>query len=340
MIRISALSLCAFSVLSACTTAPEVLPFEIVSIPAAVETDGMPEVGDTADDPAVWVNLANPEQSRILGTNKDTGLYVYNLNGETQQFLPVGRLNNVDLRENLAVGSNDEVNGLSWFAINADTAEVTHLGDTPVPSLEPYGVCAGLMDGTFMASPTYKDGKIEIWTTPVTLDGEIAPTLSRTLQLPGQLEGCVYHEPSARLFIGEEERGIWVLDLSDPNAEPTPFDTIAAGNGLAADVEGLSIWDRGEGEAYLVASAQSKNRFVVYDLSANQPVGIFTVAESADGAIDAVTHTDGLDVSGASLPGFPRGLVVVQDDGNPRPEQNQNFKLVDWTLVEAAIVRD
>lgn len=329
--------LAAFFATTACATVPEVLPFEVMSVQAVGETQGMPERGDRADDPAIWVNRADPEASRILGTNKETGLYVYNLDGETQQFLPVGRLNNIDLRENLAVGSNDEVNGLSWFAIDPENAEITHLGDTPVEPMEPYGVCAGLMDGVYMASPTYKDGTVEIWTLPLNQDKKIVPTLSRTVQLPGQLEGCVYHERSQRLFIGEEERGIWVLDLADPNAQPTPFDRIVDGNGLVADVEGLSIWDRGSGPAYLVASAQQADRFVVYDLSTDTPIGIFTVSERADGAIDAVTHTDGLDVNAASLPGFPRGLVVVQDDGNPAPEQNQNFKLVGWASIEDAL---
>lgn len=337
MIRATCLSLTALFAVVGCASAPEVLPFDVLPVPATAETDGMPERGDRADDPAIWVNTANPEASLILGTNKETGLYVYGLDGETRQFLPVGRLNNIDLRENLAVGSNDEVNGLSWFTIDSESATVTHLGDTPVEPAEPYGVCAGLMNGVFMASPTYKDGKVEIWTTPITIDKDIAPKLSRTLQLPGQLEGCVYHERSDRLFIGEEERGIWVLDLTDPKAEPEAFDMIADSNGLVADVEGLSIWDNGDGEAYLIASAQAKDRFVVYNLTSNLPNGIFTVTQSADGSIDAVTHTDGLDVSAEALPGYPRGLVVVQDDGNPAPEQNQNFKLVDWAAIEQAL---
>ena len=64
---------------------------------------------------------------------------------------------------------------------------------------------------------------------------------------------------------------------------------------------------------------------------------MFTVVESLDGAIDAVTHTDGLDVNSAPLPGFPNGIVVVQDDGNPESGVDQNFKLVDWTLIKIAL---
>jgi 3-phytase len=322
---------------SACMTTPETLPFEVMSVPSVAETDGMPARGDRADDPAIWLNPAQSERSLILGTNKETGLYVYDLNGGTLQVLPVGRLNNIDLRGNIAVGSNDEVNGLSWFEIDPETTIVTHLGDTAVTPVEPYGVCAGKMDGAFMASPTYKDGKMEIWAADTIGDGRLEPTLKRTVQFPGQLEGCVYHEASRRLFIGEEERGIWVLDLTDDNAEPALFDTIAASNGLVMDVEGLSIWDRGTGSAYLVASAQAKDRFVVYDLNTNVPVGIFTVVQNTDAGIDAVTHTDGLDITAAALPGYPRGLLVVQDDGNPNPEQAQNFKLVDWASIEDAL---
>ena len=67
---------------------------------------------------------------------------------------------------------------------------------------------------------------------------------------------------------------------------------------------------------------------------------MFTVTASADGSIDAVTHTDGLDVNSAPLPGFPNGLLVVQDDGNPDSGVDQNFKLVDWTLIRDALGLD
>jgi hypothetical protein len=59
-----------------------------------------------------------------------------------------------------------------------------------------------------------------------------------------------------------------------------------------------------------------------------------------DGAIDAVTHTDGLDISSDPLPGLSAGVLVVQDDGNPRSGVDQNFKLVDWRAEQAALAPD
>ena len=327
-------SLLAFT--AACATAPETLPFEVVTVPAVAETAAMVGMGDRADDPAIWVNPLDSARSLILGTNKETGLYVYNLAGEELQFLPVGRVNNVDVRFNLAVASNDEVGGLSWFDVDPETATVTHLGDTLVERVEPYGICAGMLDGVYIAAPTFKDGAVELWAAHEE-GGTITPELVRTIQLGGQLEGCVFDDGSKTLFIGEEEHGIWKVDLANPDSLPVSVDTIAAGNGLVADVEGISIWHGAEGGGYLVASAQAADRYVVYDLTPpHAPVGIFHVGPSTDGSVDGVSHTDGLDVSSTPLPGYPNGLLVVQDDANPVSEKDQNFKLVDWQSINPA----
>lgn len=327
--------------LSACTTVPEVLPFPIIPVAASLETTPMIGEGDKADDPAVWVNPSEPSKSLILGTNKDEGLHVYTLEGDEVQFLAVGQVNNVDIRGELAVASNDETEAVSWFTITPDaTAPVTHLGDTSVMKAEPYGVCLGVFEERPVAAVTYKDGTVQFWSGEITGD-EVKTDLLRTAKLDTQLEGCVFDEDNRRVFIGEETHGIWSLDLTDRNAQPIIVDTIANGNGLVEDVEGLTLWKGSEGSGYLIASAQEADRFVVYDrLPPHAPRGIFTVAEGASGSIDAVTHTDGLDVVSAPLPGYPNGLLVVQDDGNPASGVNQNFKLVDWASIEQALGLD
>ncbi|WP_084421242.1 phytase [Henriciella litoralis] len=339
--RFSALALAAASVLAltACETNDVWVDDGIVATPiaASFETDPMIGTGDRADDPAIWINPQDASKSLILGTNKDEGLHVYDLSGKETQFLDVGRLNNVDVRGNLAAASNDEFNATSLFTIDPDTGTVTHLRDVPTGKDEPYGICMGTLDDNPIVIPTYKDGLIQIWT----LRGETAE-LSRSVQVgqfgPKQLEGCVVDDAAGLVFVGEEEHGIWRLDLRDPDSMPEIVDTIAAGNGLVADVEGLSLWV-GEGTSgYLVASAQAADRYVIYDRAApHAPRGVITITESEDGSVDAVSHTDGLDVSSAALPGFPRGVMIVQDDANPVSEIDQNFKVIDWAAVEAAL---
>jgi len=324
--------------ITACASVPENLPFKIQTVPATAETDPMTGMGDRADDPAIWVTDSEDQVSLILGTNKDEGLHVYDLSGRELQFLDVGMVNNVDLRSRFAVASNDQHEALSWFNITRRAnAPVIHLGDTPVGKAEPYGACLGQDAEGLIAAVTYKDGTVQLWRAEMGKDMPIRAALARTVQLPSQLEGCVFDETQDTLFIGEEAFGIWSLAYRDAEADAQIVDRIADGNGLVEDTEGLSIWWAPDG-GYLVASAQEANRYVVYDrLSPHAPRGIFTVGPSSDGAIDGVTHTDGLDVVSAPLPGYPNGLLVVQDDGNPDPEVDQNFKLVDWSLVKAAL---
>ncbi|HWW11250.1 MAG TPA: phytase, partial [Brevundimonas sp.] len=56
----------------------------------------------------------------------------------------------------------------------------------------------------------------------------------------------------------------------------------------------------------------------------------------ANGAIDGVTGTDGLDALGGRVGDrFPEGVVVVQDDVND--VGNQNFKYIDWRDIRIAL---
>ncbi len=219
--------------LSACATEPaqQIYAIDTAPIPASIETAPMTGTGDKADDPAVWVNVANPADSLVLGTNKDEGLHVYNLAGEELQFLDVGRVNNVDLRGDVAVASNDETNSISWFAIDPVTATVSHVGDTPTQKDEPYGICAGQVGTTYYAMPTYKDGMAQVWSVQTDKMSE-GPELVAEIQVGQfgqlQLEGCVFDEANGQVFLGEEEHGIWKLDLNDWSAAPVSVDTIAA----------------------------------------------------------------------------------------------------------------
>src|SRR5262245_15075297 len=77
-------------------------------VTATVETVPVPNGGDAADDPALWIHPTNPSLSLVIGTDKTAagGLAAYNLNGTQQQFVTAGALNNVDLRYNFMLGGN------------------------------------------------------------------------------------------------------------------------------------------------------------------------------------------------------------------------------------------
>src|SRR5215510_14768930 len=107
------------------TSAPRVQ--EVV---AAVETEPVSTGGDSADDPTLWVNPSDAQQSLVIGTNKKRGLAVYDLSGKEIQLLADGQMNNVDHRDDfpldgkkvpLVTASNRSNNSIAIYKIDVET---------------------------------------------------------------------------------------------------------------------------------------------------------------------------------------------------------------------------
>ena len=157
----------------------------------------------------------------------------------------------------------------------------------------------------------------------------------RTLSIGSTTEGCVADDVTGDLYIAEEDVAIWKYGAEpDAGRERTRVDGVGSGGHLTADIEGLAIYYRGDGGGYLLASSQGSDAFVVYERGGdNAYVTTFAID---DGAVDGVSHTDGLDVTNAGLgTAFPDGLFVAQDDRNDGG--NQNFKLVPWGAIARAV---
>jgi 3-phytase len=117
-------------------------------ITATVETPALFDDaagGDAdADDPAIWVNRADRARSRVIGTAKNGGLRVYDLNGrQVQSIAPPegGRFNNVDLvsgfgrhRTDLAVVTDRGLDKLRIYRIEGD-GRLTDVTAPDVPLL-------------------------------------------------------------------------------------------------------------------------------------------------------------------------------------------------------------
>ncbi|MDP2650817.1 MAG: phytase, partial [bacterium] len=117
-------------------------------------------------------------------------------------------------------------------------------------------------------------------------------------------------------------------------------DKTASGGNLTADVEGMSIYYNSDGTGYLLVSSQGTSTVAVYTrdsskTSINTYLGAFKVV--ANGAIDATTGSDGLDVTNFPLGSpFPQGLFVIHDASNSGGAAS-NHKLVLWENVAAAL---
>jgi 3-phytase len=312
-------------------------PLTIVT--AQVETTPVNSQGDAADDAAIWFNAAMPEQSRVLGTDKRRGLEVYDLQGQRVQSLPVGRLNNVDLRQgvmvngqprDLAVATNRDDESLVLFEITQE-GEVILLGSAPTGLKEIYGICLYRHGDELHAFVNAKDGRYLQYRLVLDM-GEPTIVPLRRFRLSSQPEGCVADDVRSRLFVGEEDVGVWVMDAS-PDAASSRELIIEARDPLKPDIEGLALYDN----RYLLISSQGNDRFAL--LEAMPPYrlkGIFRIDEDEASGIGHVRDTDGVAVSAHDFgPGFEKGLVVVQD-GNNSPD-NQNFKYLGWSHIAAAL---
>jgi 3-phytase len=329
--------------LSGCaSTAPMVGRDSLKRVAATVETAPMPHAGDAADDPAIWVNPADPARSTIIGTDKLGGLAVYDLAGAQLQYLPDGNMNNVDLRPGFALGGqsvalvtagNRSGNRIAIYRIDPATRQLEDVAARTITTLEVYGSCMyhSAKTGKLYYFVNSKAGAVEQWELFDDGKGRVDGRQVRTFAVGSQTEGCVADDALGRFYIGEEAVGIWRYGAEPGDGDTrTLVDSAGQGGHLTSNVEGLALVYGADDAGYLVASSQGNNTYAVYRRGDNAYLGSFAIGDG--NGIDAVSDTDGIDATAASLgPGFPQGVFVAQDGKNDGG--NQNFKLVPWQLI-------
>ena len=316
--------------------AKEPVFFGLPPVPVAATGETAP-VGtgraDAADDPAIWVDPANPNRALIIATDKKAGIHVYDLAGKDIAFIKGGLVNNVDVAGNIVAASdrNDGVNAhIALFRLDPATATLTSLGRAAAGTGEAYGFCLKRTapGQPLTAALIIKDGTVRVGT--LTTEGA-APSFTAQWEhkIPTQSEGCVFDGDT--LYVGEEDAGIWRLTQKGNAADAAlvaPIDN----QRLVADVEGLATIDH-KGQRYLLASSQGDNAYAVFKLPSMDYVGRFAVAA---GQFGATSDTDGIEaVAGNFGPAYPDGLFLAQDGDNA--PKAQNFKLLRWDQLAAAL---
>jgi 3-phytase len=150
-----------------------------------------------------------------------------------------------------------------------------------------------------------------------------------------QTEGMVADDEIGILYVGEEKAGIWKFDAEPDGSTEGKFISNSSEDNpnIKYDVEGLTIYATDSINGFLVASSQGNFSYAVFErLGENKYIGSFRIT---DGSIDGVEETDGLDITTVALPGFPNGMLVVQDGYNydGRKKKSQNFKYISWEEI-------
>ncbi len=328
-------------------------PARFVTVTPLVETAPAGSFGDAADDPAIWADPVDPSRSLVVATDKKAGLYLYDMQGKVLQFLPVGKVNNVDLREGFALGgapvvlvtaSNRTDKTIGIYRLDTVTRRLVDVADGVQPTGlgDPYGMCM-YRDADSGRSYVFVNGDDTMqrqWELVATDAGRVRAVPVRDMTFDSQTEGCVADDASGTLYVNEEDIGLWRMSARpDGGDDKTIVQRIADNPAVKDDYEGVGIYDLGDGRGYIVVSSQGNDCYAVYRREGRQEyLGSFAVVADPHRGIDGVSETDGLEVTSRNLgPGFEHGAMIAQDGRNVMPVENQNYKYVPWESIARAL---
>lgn len=327
------------------------LPLSPDTLTPAVITDTLP--GDS-DDPAIWVNPADPSRSVVLGTDKGDstgGVYVFDLAGRIDRkrsVTPLRRMNNVDLTygfdaagkaTDIAVATERNRMAIRVFAL-PDMRAIDG-GGLPVfdgdTTRAPMGVALYRRprDGAVFAIVGGKSGPTDgyLWQYRLTFaGGRVSAEKVRafgTWSGKKEIEAIVVDASRGYVYYSDETVGVrkYHADPDSGNAELALFAT----TGVADDHEGLAIYQADDSTGYIILSDQGANRLQIFPREG-------TASSKHDHPVLAVLpvraqETDGLEVTARPLgPAFPRGLLVMMSNRGA-------FHFYRWEDVEAGIAK-
>jgi 3-phytase len=331
--------------------------------PALVPVVETAAVADDADDPAVWINHANPERSLIVGTNKvsapDGALYVFGLDGAVRQIVkPLDRPNNVDVEYGLttARGAIDIVVATERLQSRLRVYQINEGGLTPIDGggikvLEnetgeaamPMGI--GLYrrpsDGAIFAIVAPKTGGAVnyLWEYRLTLDpaaDAVGGTLVRrfgNFSGKGEIEAVAVDDALGYVYYADEVFGIrkWQADPDDADAHREL--AVFGKEGFSLQREGIAIVERPDGTGFIICNDQIPNGSVLHVYRRegqpgrphDQDTPVAVVTTGAD-------STDGIEATLSPLgPRFRGGLIAMMNS------KGRNFQLYDLSQLMGVI---
>lgn len=327
-------------VISACDQ-----PFQkkelIFPVKAALETAPVESIEDAADDMCVWIHPTQVEKSTIIGTNKKQGLCVYNLQGELLYNYAVGRVNNVDIRNNfvfkgeiisVVTASNRSNNTIAIHQVDPKDGTLNNISSKIIKSniAKIYGLCMYQNNEHTYVFVSGKDGSVEKWRLIANEHG-VEGVLEDSIEVGSITEGMVADDDTGAIYIAEENIALWKYNAEDLSKERV---LVAKTNdpNLEDDFEGVTLYKKDSVNGYLIVSSQGNNSYAVFDRVTNAYIKSFEITE---GKVDGTNDTDGIDATSVRLPNFSKGIFIAQDGENNDGElsSNQNFKIVDFKEI-------
>lgn len=248
------------------------------------------------DDPAIWINPANPAESLVIGTDKDEdgALYVYDLKGkiiESKVVRGLKRPNNVDIEYGLML--NGKATDIAVVAERLTSKiRIFSLPDMkPIDNggIEVYQGEKGkdfrdLMgialykrpsDKAIFAIVGRKNGPAQdyLWQYKLEDDGKgmVKATLARKFGKYSQkkeIEAICVDDKLGYVYYSDENVGVrkYYADPEKSGEELALFAT----TGIKDDHEGISIYELDDKTGYILLSDQQANQFHIFPREGNK----------------------------------------------------------------------
>lgn len=340
--------------------APSALPPSTPAVRDVKPVFATAPVATDPDDPAVWINPADPARSLLIGTNKsalpDGSLYVWDLTGKQKQIIPnLDRPNNVDVEYGLDLGNGKTADIVVVTERNKSRLRIFAVATQGLTELEPQGgipvfvgekkhraapMGIGLYkrprDKAIFAIVGRKSGPASgyLWQYRLTGDGKggVQATLVRKFGAYSgrkEIEAVAVDDALGFVYYADERFGIRKYQ-ADPDSKNADKEVALFGtSGFQADHEGIALWTRPDGTGYVVCTDQiaGNSEYHLFTRDTKIPREVAVVRGGAD-------ETDGIEIVSAPLgPRFPQGLLVVMNSGP------KNFLVYDWRDIAQAVGR-
>ena len=307
------------------------------------------------DDPAIWINHADPAQSLILGTDKDVdgALYVYDLDGKIHHDKVVRGLvrpNNVDVAYDLPLGGAkvDVAVTTERFAHRLRVYRLPDMapldgGGIPVFEGERARDCMGVAlytrpsDGALFAIVSRSEfgAPLQGYLHQYRIVDDGAGTLRGIFvrafgEWSGrkEVEAIAVDDAAGHVYYSDEGFGVRKYS-ADPLVDDAEDELAQLGTtGFAEDHEGISIYELDATSGYILVSNQQADTFRIF---AREGSPGHSHPHAFLASVRLSTHeSDGSDVTFRTLsPQFPGGLFVAMST-------DRTFHLYAWEDIAKA----
>ena len=284
------------------------------------------------DDPTIWVNSNDPEESIVFGTDKKTNgaIYAFDLDGkiiENKTIRKIQRPNNVDIEYGFQLNDSTVTDILVFTEREKQQIRIFSVPDMkPLDGggfkvFEDEGLVANRLpmgvslfkspkDENIYAIVGRKTGPADGYLYQYALRSDSLGVTSNYVRKFGKFSGVKEIEAIAvddkNAFVYFSDEGVCIKKY---HAEPSMGNeeiSCFGGKYFDEDIEGIAIATYEDGHGYLIVSNQQKGEFNIFDRETN----VYITAVNL-----STTETDGCEAVTVPLNDtFKNGLFVAMND--------------------------